>query len=96
MTEEREHHCDGCREDWSYHRRRCPCGGVVDDELLVPRCCKCGRELPDGSDGPLALPAPDGAVLQEDVLEMEPAVLETDVGAGKRIAETLQQRENPN
>ena len=92
-------HCEGCRDDWSFHMRRCPtngCGGVVDDELLVPQCCKCRRELPDGPDGPLALQAPDGSILQEDVPEMEPAVLETDVGVGRRIEKALKQRTNPN
>lgn len=91
-----DHHCDGCRDDWSYHMRRCPCGGVVDDELLVPQCCKCRRELPDGPDGPTALPAPDGAVLQDDVLETEPVVLRTDVGVGHRIEKALKQRTEPN
>jgi hypothetical protein len=51
MTNERESHCDGCRDDWSFHMRRCPCGGVVDDELLVPQCCKCRRELDHQLDG---------------------------------------------
>jgi hypothetical protein len=55
---------------WSYHMRRCPvedCGGVVDDDLLVPWCCKCGKLLPDGPDGPMALLAPAGHRLQSEV-----------------------------
>ena len=92
-------HCEGCEKDWAYHMRRCPiegCRGVVDDELLVPWCCACRTELPDGPDGPMALPAPDGAVLQADVLECEPVVLRTDVGVGYQIEKALKQRENPN
>jgi len=97
MTEEREFHCDGCRKDWSFHMRGCPsegCHGVVDDELLVPWCCKCRRELPDGPDGPLALPAPDGAILQEDVLECEPVECPPEIA--ERLIRALKQRIDPN
>lgn len=55
---------------WAYHMRRCPvegCNGVVDDDLLVPRCCKCDLLLPDGPDGPMALSAPAGYRLQSEV-----------------------------
>jgi len=97
MTEEREFHCDSCRDDWSFHMRRCPsdgCNGVVDDDLLVPWCCSCRRELPDGPEGPLALPAPDGAILQEDVLESEPVACPPE--SAERLVRTLKQRGNPN
>lgn len=54
-------------EKWNHHMRKCPCGGVVDDDLSPPLCCECGKELPDLDDGPQALPAPAGYVFQKDV-----------------------------
>lgn len=71
---EKEPHCESCRDDWSFHMRRCPvdgCGGVVDDHCEPPHCCKCLTKLPDGPDGPMARPAPDGSALQIDVEKKE-------------------------
>jgi hypothetical protein len=96
VSDEREHHCEGCRDDWSFHMRRCPfddCRGVVDDELVVPTCCACGRELPDGPDGPMARAAPAGHVLQSDVPESEGVEITGE--AGERIAEAIRRRTEP-
>ena len=76
--------------------RRCPvpgCGGVVDDELSVPWCCKCKKELPDRPEGPMALPAPDGTIWQKDVLESEPVECPPEIA--EHILKVLKQRADP-
>jgi len=83
-------------DHWAYHKRRCPlddCGGVVDDDLAVPRCCSCEREFSDLPEGPQALPAPAGYVWQKDVPEMEP--VEAPPELVDRMTKVLKQRENP-
>lgn len=63
-------------DHWAYNMRRCSkpgCTGVVDDELDVPQCCKCGALLPDGP-GTSAIPAPSGRKFQSEPTYDRPAL----------------------
>jgi hypothetical protein len=53
-------------DDWAFDFRRCGaegCHGVMDDDLVVPRCCACGLEVPDGP-GSATKAAPSGRRFQ--------------------------------
>lgn len=96
MTD-RPFHCISCRDDWSYHFRRCPyddCGGLVDDDCVPPHCCNCSRELPDGPDGPMARPAPAGHVWQRDVPRSGEGV-EAPPEAEAALLDAIRRREQP-